>query len=90
MTDRFITVVFRIKPEDQTTLVQLENHPKAVAFSMGDHLKERYFCQRCGKRVQFDQDVCIRVHLRLIHGQIGVLHDPIHSIHDAVDDRRRY
>lgn len=56
MTDRFITVVFRIKPEDQTTLVQLENHPKAVAFSMGDHLKERYFCPRCGKRVRFDED----------------------------------
>ena len=57
MTDRFITVVFRIKPEDQTTLVQLENHPKAVAFSMGDHLKDRYFCPRCGKRVHFfDQD----------------------------------
>jgi len=54
--DRFITVVFRIKPEDQTTLVQLENHPKAIAFSMGDHLKERHFCPRCGKRVRFDQD----------------------------------
>ncbi len=48
--DRFITVAFRIKPEDQTTLVQLENHPKAVAFSMGDHLKDRHFCPRCGKR----------------------------------------
>lgn len=51
--DRFITVVFRIKPEDQTTLVQLENHPKAIAFSMGDHLKERYFCITCGKRVNY-------------------------------------
>jgi hypothetical protein len=24
-----------------------------VAFSMGDHLKERYFCITCGKRVNY-------------------------------------
>ena len=53
MTDQLITVVFRLKT--QTDIVQMENDPRLVAFALGDHLKDRYFCQRCGKRVNYDE-----------------------------------
>jgi len=46
MTTHLITVVFRL---DQEQLVQMQNHPKSIAFSMGDALKDLNYCQRCGK-----------------------------------------
>jgi len=46
MTTHLITVVFRL---DQDQLVQMQNHPKSIAFSMGDALKDLNYCQRCGK-----------------------------------------
>ena len=52
MTDKFITVVFRLKTQED--VVQMQNDPRLVAFSLGDRLKDRYFCQRCGKRVDYD------------------------------------
>ena len=52
MTDKYITVVFRLKTQNE--LVQMENDPRLVAFMLGDQLKERYFCQRCGKRLNED------------------------------------
>ena len=51
------TVVYRLKPEDQDQLVAFQNHPKAVAFSVGDYLKDRNFCQRCGKRLGTDPHI---------------------------------
>ena len=55
----FINVTFRLDPEDQEELVRLQNHPKAIYFVKSGQLNERYFCQRCGKRVNYSDPISI-------------------------------
>lgn len=71
MSDRHITIVFRLKPEDQTSLVQLQNHPKACRFLMGDHLRDdpadvsvmrEVFEERCIELMTLKREAGVKIH----------------------------